>query len=249
MKIYTNFDYIRRQRRMGIIISSVGLVLGLIAFVVFVNRPDAWATLPLLSVGLVVSLIGTYLINRWVRPPLPEPIINNTFQRSDNKHVLYHHIGPAAHLLLTPKGLLAVKVKRYEGPVFYDAKARRWRGRFSITRLYGHGLTAEGVGNPTAEVAQVKGTVEGWLRRKVPALADQVPVEVLPLFVAPKVDLDGAGAAPFPLARPETLKRQVQALLGKLPDLPYATYEALRTALDAELPKDEAALREQVAKP
>ena len=237
MKIYTNQGRIRSRRRLGLILAGLGLALGFLAFYRYLQQPEAVDTLGLLLVAVVCSLAGTYLLNRWVRPPVPEPYINKAFERSDARHLIFHHIGPVPHLLLAPQGLLIFRVKRYAGPISYDAARERWRGRLSLLRMYVQGLTAEQVGDPTKEIAEAERKVRAWLEAKVPEHAADVPVRALALFISPDADLSAASGSPVPLVRPPELKRQSRALLGDTAMHP-ATHEAVRRALEAEAPRD-----------
>jgi hypothetical protein len=138
-------------------------------------------------------------------------------------------------LMLTPKGLIAINVKRYEGPVGYDAQTKRWRGKFSLTRLYGRGLTAESLGDPSEELTRTRNAVLAWLQSRVPEIADEVPVEAVAFFINPKVELNVPNA-PVPIAQQPSLKKVVQGFFAKEKPLSKETYSRLRSALEAEVP-------------
>ncbi|MGH2545244.1 MAG: nuclease-related domain-containing protein [Ardenticatenaceae bacterium] len=237
MKIYTNQAVIKRYQKRAIWFSLAGLlVMGVALVLVWTPRYVGYAW-PVLIVGMFVALAGTYYVNRWMRPPLPEPVMKEAFGRLDARHVLFHHSHIAPHLLLTPRGLVAIKVKRYEGPVRYEPESGKWTGKFSLRRFYGHGLTAEGLGDPGAEARQLEQHVRGWLQLHLTDIADAIPIEVVILFLSPKTELL-VKEPPFPLAQPETLRRVVGALFGKRKPLPRESYKRLRAALESEVPQD-----------
>ncbi|MDQ4076473.1 MAG: NERD domain-containing protein [Chloroflexota bacterium] len=237
MKIYTNKRVIEKYQKRGIRFSVAGLLVMGVAFILVWWPAYAYLAWPLLLVGVTISMIGTYYVNRWLRPPLPEPVMEEAFQRFNARYVLFHHTGLVPHLLLTPKGLIVIKAKRYEGPVRYNAETEKWKGKFSIRRFYGHGLTAETLGDPAEEVRQLEEHVRAWLQLNLPDVAEQVPVEGIALFLPPKTEFHVADS-PLPLAQPDTIKKVVQQLFSKRKPLPRAVYNRLRDALEAELPDD-----------
>jgi hypothetical protein len=239
VKAYTNVERVRQKRQIGTRFSLAGMGVMAVAFVLVLARPEltGWAWLALL-VGIVVSSVGTYHINRWMRPPLPEPLLEQAFKRLDARYVLLNHYKPVPHVLLTPKGLVPIKVKRYEGPIRYDRKSGQWRGRFSIRRFYGHGLTAEGVGNPVEEVQQQEKEVRDWLQAELPDLAAEVPIEGIAFFVSPKTEIDAPGA-PVPIAQQASLRKVAQGVLAYEKPLAKETYTRLREALLAGVREDD----------
>lgn len=234
MKVLTNETKIRQRQRAGMLTATVGLLVAAVAAaLVFFSEYSSVALLVLL-VGFALSTVGTYLTNRWVRPPLPEKVLDEQLRRLDARHLLLNHFGPVPHLLLTPKGLIAIHPKRYEGPVSYDPAAKRWRGRFSLWRAYTRGLTSEGLGDPGAELAATRSAVYRWLQQEEPELADAVPIEVVALFVAPQTELAGVKEAPVLIAQPESIRKAIQGALADERPLPRESYRRLRAALERE---------------
>ncbi len=234
MKIYTNETIIDKNQKMGMRFSVAGILILVLSFVLVWTRFAVYSW-PVLIVGMVISTVGTYYANRWIRPPLAEPVMKEALERLSGRYVLFNHSSVVPHLLLSPKGLVPIKVKRYEGPVRYHAAAGKWQGQFSFRRFYGQGLTAETLGNPTEEMTALTEQVRAWLQATLPDLAERIPVEGVALFLAPKVEL-GVEEPPFPLARPDTLREIVQDTFARQKPLPRDVYKRLRAELEGTLP-------------
>lgn len=242
MKAYTNIKRIEQKQKLGVIFSLVGFLI-VMASLFFSFQPESplagWGLL-LTLLGFVVALVGTYHLNRWVRPPLPEIVIDEVLERLDSRYLLFHHFPllPVPHLLLTPKGLVALVVKRFEGEVFYEAEGDRWRTPLSLGRLariYFKGLTSEGLGRPGEEGQQAQEAVRAWLQVHLPELADEIPVAGLLLFLSPQATLHGTEASPLLVTQPPALYKALQGLLDPLPTLPKPQYKRLRDTLEARM--------------
>lgn len=235
MKTYTNLKRIKQKQQIGVWASMAGLLTMALSLVVSFQAEYASFAWIMAFVGLAIAAVGTYHVNRWIRPPMPEPFMEETFRRMDGRHVLFNHFGAVPHLLLTPKGLIAIKVKRYEGPVNYDPQTNKWRGKTSLARLYGRGLTAETLGDPGEDLTKARNDVLAWLQRSVPEIADEVPVEAVAFFINPKIELNVPGT-PIPIAQQPSLKKVVQGFFVKEKPLSREVYNRLRGALEAEVP-------------
>lgn len=234
MKVYTNEALVRRKRRIGGIASLLGFGILLLSIVVSL-RPQytlyAWLSA---AVGLGISLVGTYHVNRWVRPPVAEKILESVLKRLDRRYFLYNYFGPVPHLLLTPYGLVAIIAKRYEGEV--TCTNDDWKGSFSIRRMYTRGLTAESLGNPTKEAEEAITTVRDWLSRTVSESADEIPVAAVILFLNEEkveLELEQKGCTAI-VAFPSDLRKVLhKSVLSDLRQLRTQEYKSLRQRLNA----------------
>lgn len=219
---------------MGLAFSLTGLlIMGGGLFMIW--RPDLSAfALPTALGGLIVASIGTYIINRWVRPPLPDQVIEKALKRFDNRYLLLNYADlPVRHLLLGPGGLLVVHAKRYEGIARYEAEKKRWKGNLSLVRLYLRGLTAEQLGDPTNSLEREIGRTRDWVETRLTGGSEWLPIKGLVLFVSPKTTVEG-DSPPVPVATEETLRKQVRDLLKPLPPLPRERYMEIRQTLERE---------------
>lgn len=232
MKIYTNHKLLKQKQRIGTIASMVGFGIMLVALVVSWQQPDylifAWTGMFL---GLAVAMFGTYHVNRWVRPPLAHKVLAESLDELSGRYMLFNYVDLIPHLLLTPKGLIAIKAKKYEGPVSYDPQKEEWLGKFSLWRLYTTGLTAEGLGDPSEDVTELRNEVLAWLQVHVPDLADDIPVAGVALFTAPKTTLTLPEKPPVTVIQADGLKEAVKKQFKRENRLRKTTYKKLSELL------------------
>jgi hypothetical protein len=230
MKLYTNDPLVSRKQRIGFWFTLIGVACMVGA--IFVSQtPENVIIAWLISLaGLTSALFGTYHINRWARRPVSHQSIGQALEKLDSRHLLMNHVGVVPHILLTPKGIIGIRVKRYEGPVQYSAETQKWQGKFSLGRLYMQGMTAENLGNPTADAQASTETIKAWLAANN---LNDVPVTTIAYFVAPRVIFSG-DPAPIPLAQPETLRKSVQEQFADLPLLSHDSYDRVRQLMEEQ---------------
>ena len=233
MKVYTNAPRLKRYQRIATITLFGGMAV-LALSIIFSFRPQyvniAWI---LAFVGLGIATIGSYYVNRWLRRPMPDEVLAQVLKRLDKRHVLYNYFEPVRHLLLTPKGLVVLHARRYEGKA--ECVDGQWRGKRGIWRIYTRGLTAENLGNPTAEAQQAVETVRAWLRQHMPDIADEVDVGAVVVFVnSNDVELHMSGeCGDVPVVFPKQLRSTLNKhILPKMRTLNGHTYQALKETLD-----------------
>ncbi|MFZ1400349.1 MAG: hypothetical protein WAS33_25825, partial [Candidatus Promineifilaceae bacterium] len=116
MVILRDDKRIARLRRVSQITSFVGmgaLLAGL--FLVFLPNTANLFFYQLLAlfIGWMLSQIGIYLGNRYLREPRPDELLDETLKKVARNGRFYHYLLPAAHVLLIPSGIV-VFVPKYQ---------------------------------------------------------------------------------------------------------------------------------------
>lgn len=189
MQVITNEKLIRNRARLGRVASFVGLgilILGLVASFF------QWLLVSFgcLLVGFLLSQVGIYHANRWVKQPRPDQTLAKILKGLDNRYYLYNYVLPAPHVLLAPFGLCVINPKDQAGKI--RCQGEKWRhetGRKRILRLLGQ----EGLGNPTKEVRAVTERLRRFLAQLLPD--NDMPIEGVVVFTNPQVDLEAENSS------------------------------------------------------
>ena len=192
MQVITNEKLIKNRARLGRIASFAGLailVLGLVAALSpheLLTSPQ-WmlASFGCLFVGFLLSQVGIYNANRWVKEPRADQTLDKILKGFGDRYHLYNYVLPASHVLLAPFGLCVINPKHQAGKV--RCEGEKWHhepGWKRVLRLFGQ----EGLGNPTKEVRAEVERLRRFLVERLPD--DDVPIEGLVVFTNPQVDLE-----------------------------------------------------------
>jgi len=201
MKIVTNQKLIARNARIGTWSSLAGMVVLGIGLFISIKLPGYIAlSFVCLLLGILLSNVGLYNANRWVKRPRPDEVLTKTLKGFDRRYYLYNYVMPVNHVLLAPSGLFVIVARNHEGPISYAGG--RWRQKFSLLRAFG--LLGEGVGNPIRDAEKDVRKVQKWLTREVPELAE-VPIQPLIVFTNEKAELN-VQDPPLPVLDPKGLK-------------------------------------------
>jgi hypothetical protein len=228
MQVITNEKLIRNRARLGRWASFVGLgilILGLVA-----SLFPRWLLVSLgcLLVGFLLSQVGIYNANHWVREPRADQSLDKILKGLDNRYHLYNYVLPAPHVLLAPFGLCVMNPKQQGGKI--RCEGEKWHhdaGWKRILRLFGQ----EGVGNPTREVRAEVEKLRRFLAQRFPD--DDVPIEGLVVFTDPQVDLQTDNPA-VPVLDGKQLKLFLRSLSKERP-IPGSQQKQLAEMLAGEL--------------
>ncbi len=193
MQVITNEKLIRNRGRLGRGASFAGLavlVLGLAASLSpqWLLTSTQWLLVSFgcLFAGFVLSQIGLYHANRWVKEPRHDQTLVKVLKGFDDRYRLYNYVLPARHVLLTPFGLCVVNPKDQGGKV--RCEGEKWRSEGGWKRMIFRFFGQEGLGNPSKEV---RAEVEKLRRFLAERLSDEeAPIEGVVVFTNPQVDLD-----------------------------------------------------------
>lgn len=185
MRVITNKKLIRNRARLGRVASLVGLAVLFLGLVASLYPQWILASFGCLVVGFVLSQVGVYNANRWVKQPRADQRLDKILKGFDDRYQLYNYILPAPHVLLAPFGLCVITPRDQRGKV--RCQGEKWRhqaGWSRILRFFGQ----EGLGNPTKEVRAHVEKLRRFLAKRLPG--DEVPIEGVVVFTNPEVDLE-----------------------------------------------------------
>jgi hypothetical protein len=226
MKVYTNTAYIKRRSAVGKWASLAGLVILGLGLVVSLRDPKLfYVSFITLIAGFLLSNVGIYYANRYVRQDRPDAVLAGALKGFDDRYTLYQFLLPVSHVLLEPGGLTVFILKPQEGQILYqNGKWRNKQGWGRVLRWVGQ----EGLGHPEKEVQSETQALGDWLHKQAPDL--DAPIRGAVLFTNAKADviLDNP---PVSALVPKQLKGWLRKA-GKLPPLPPATVEQLTGVLD-----------------
>lgn len=227
MHLNTNEKLIGRQTKIARYATFGGLAILLGSLITsFNNTFPIGVAYALLFAGFLLAYIGAILANKYIKEPRADHALEKALKGFDNKNHLYNFLLPAAHVLLSPTGLLVFKVKSQEGPI--TCVGEKWRRPFQISRLLG-GMGQEGLGNPAAELRDDIAKMKTWLTDKIDNAA-VVPIDGYVVFSDPRAQLS-LEEPTVPVVRVEDLKdtlRKAKRSAVLAPEL----YENLARVLD-----------------
>jgi hypothetical protein len=190
MQVITNEKLIKNRARLGRVASFAGLAVLIVALAVSLSPQWLLVSFGCLFVGLVLSQVGLYHANRWVKEPRADQTLDKILKGFDNRYYLYNYVLPARHVLLAPFGLCVINPKHQGGKI--RCEGEKWHhqaGWKRILRLFGQ----EGLGNPMREVRAEVEKLRRFLAQRLPD--EEIPIEGVVVFANPQVDLQVENAA------------------------------------------------------
>ncbi len=204
MKIVTNEGLIQRNARIGQVTSLAGLIILLAATYLNFRNPEQvgllWAGV---LAGFLLSQVGIYFGNRYVRRPRPDELINKALKGLNRRYTLYHYSTPSSHLLVGPAGIWVLSPQHQRGVISYESG--RWRQRGGGVFLLLQKIFAqEGLGRPDRKVAEEVSSLERSMRQELGE--DEIPqINGAILFTNDAAQIDANGS-PVPALHTRKLK-------------------------------------------
>ncbi len=194
MKVVRNDRYIQTRSKIGRYASLGGLAVlagGLLASFLGQQRPELITlSFVCLLIGFVLSQVGIYYGNRFVRADRPDEVLTKALKGLDDRFVLYHYQLPTPHVLLAPDACYVLSVQQQSGKV--SARGDRWKHPLGWKWLFAW-ASQESIGNP-AKAAQLEvETLQAQLAKKLPNV--EVLLTPVIVFSNPDVELDVSGTA------------------------------------------------------
>ncbi len=207
MKSITNEARIAKGARLGKIGAFGGLGLLFVGLVISLTLKQAqflWISFGCLLLGFLVSTIGTYNMNRWVREPRADQALAQGLKGFDDRYQLYNYFLPVPHVLLAPVGLYVLTAMGQDGVIRFEGdKVRR---NFSLGRVFRF-MADEGLGRPFGEGdAQVEA-----LRKYLDGhdVGQDVEIQNILVFYNPRAQLEIADP-PRPVVDPKGMKKVIR---------------------------------------
>jgi hypothetical protein len=201
MKAVTNEKLIARNAKIGTWSSLAGMaVLGIGLYISFQWQQYIALSFVCLLAGIVLSNVGIYNANRWVKRPRPDEVLTKALKGFDRRYYLYNYTLPVDHVLVAPSGLFVIVARNHAGPIYYANG--RWRQKFNLFRAFG--FLGEGVGNPTRDVERGVRKMQKFLTEKVPQL-EEMAVQSVVVFTNGEAELH-VEAPSVPVLDPKGLK-------------------------------------------
>lgn len=208
MRVITNTDIVESRSQWAKRISPIAMFTLLTAFLLNLyslfkpGHPEyIQYTFILLMVGLVLSMISTNLVNRWVREPRADQVLSNILKKFSKDHVLFNYTISPPHILLTPSRLYVITVKRQTGQI--TVKGDRFSRKFAWGRLLRF-FADEGLGVPVVEAQSSVNKLHKFLTKN---LTDEELPEIKPLVIFVNKDVELSVNDPvIPVMRSNGLK-------------------------------------------
>jgi len=227
MRIIINESYINTRARIGERAPFVGFVLLLAAMVLMFALPEwLWASMILVWIGFVVSLIGGYLGDRYVGALAHYKTVPKAFKGLSNHYILLIHHTLVPFVLLGPEGVWVITVKSQGGNITYQNGKWRHREKLGILRRF---AGQEALGHPDRMAQAEAADFRRFLQKQLPA-GIEVSVRPLLLFINPNVHLD-VDDAPVPALLLTQAKRWMRKQ-GHAPKLSEDVLQHLRRILE-----------------
>lgn len=229
MRLIANESQIKTRTRMGELAPFVGLALLAGATAVAFLKPEwSWATLIVVWLGFVASLIGGYLGGRYAGPLAHHKKVPEALKGLENSFTLLVYKTPAPFVLVDGGGLTVIFVRSQNGHITYrNGKWHQQEKMGWMKRFAGQ----EGLGRPDQLAKVEMEDLQRFLRKRLPE-GIEIPVRALILFVHPDVILDIEGS-PVPFFRAPELKRWLRRE-GRRPNLSKETLAQLYAVLQIE---------------
>jgi hypothetical protein len=175
MQTVTNTRLVESRGKWGKRLPWIGIAL-LFGAVFMPFRPELepWS-LPVMLLGFVLTNVGMFYFNRYVRPPLPQEVLEKELKGLDNRYQLFNYLGPVEHVLITPTGILAITMRRMAGDI--RCTGEKWSmktGLLSKLRFF----SEDQLGNPSYDLRRDVSKLQKLMEAGLPDVAGEKPVPI-----------------------------------------------------------------------
>jgi hypothetical protein len=137
-----------------------------------------------LLVGLVLSNVGGYFLNRWGFKYYEA--VGNALKGTDKKYRLYNYSLPVNNVLLTPFGVTVLLLKNLEGQIWANPKG--WRMNINILRFL-RWFSSEQLGDPTKDLEKEIEKLRAFIQDRLGENFNP-PIDGLIVFTNPRASVE-----------------------------------------------------------
>jgi hypothetical protein len=208
MQIVANESHINTRKKIGERAPFAGLLVLAVSVVLVFARPEwIWQTMILVWVGFLISLIGSYLGDRFVGPNAQHKRVPDALKGLDNNYMLLMYKLPVPFVLLEPGGLTVLSIRSQGGKVSYDGERWQQKQKMGLLRRF---AGQEALGRPHRTADAEREYLENHLAKRLPNDV-KIPVRAVILFTNPDLELHvDSEKLPVPALRTAGLKRWVR---------------------------------------
>ena len=157
MQVITNTKIIESRSTWAKRISPAAMLVLLGGFVLNMysfNKPEYTRyTFALLLIGFFLAIASSHLVNRWVKEPRSDQVLETTLKKFGKEFVLFNYTTTPPHILVTPTRVYAIVAKRQTGDI--TVKGAKFSRKFSWSRFFRF-FAEESMGLPDAEAENNK---------------------------------------------------------------------------------------------
>ncbi len=233
MRVIVNESHIETRTKLGEWAPLTGLiVLAISTAIIFVEPSRIWISMILVWIGFLISVIGSYLGNRYVGPMAYHKRVPEALKGMTDDYTLLMYELPTPFVLIEPGGLTTITVKAHGGKVKYENNSWQHQEKLGFLRkLAGQETLSRAHRFALSEAERL----QRYLNKRLPEDVE-APVRPVLLFIHPDVYLE-AEASPVPALRSAEFKRWLRKD-GRRDRLPDEMREKLLAVLPIE-EKDE----------
>ena len=179
----------------------------------------------LLFVGVLISMVGIIILNRWVRKPRPEDSLGEALKTLGDGYHLYHYTNlPARHVLLMPNGVIAIETFNLAGE--FSFANGRWKEKMNLGRIIRYPFE-EHLGDPSRRARLAVDDLKARLQSSV-GVAKSLPVSGVVVFLHPLAQVEARGAS-VTVCKVDKLRKTV---VIKAPKIDPQIHEQIREFLE-----------------
>ena len=219
---------ITRMKRLGQITSFLGMGI-LLAGLFLVFLPGTanlfFYQIVALFAGWMLSQIGIYLGNRYMREPRPDQVLDDVLKKVARDGRIYHYLLPAAHVLLIPTGIILFITKYQSGTISVEGDKWKQTG-LGLRRFFGQ----ERLGNPSREAALSVEALASYLNKNAPSV-EEVPIAAMIVFTGKGNNNLDLKNSVIPAMHFTKVKGYLRQQKGETP-MPEEDFAAIKAAFD-----------------